>query len=148
MFEINDFVIHAREGLSTIISTSTINGRDYFLVKSNQANGETIYVPVDTAANIIRPVLSDKEADEVLKYILNKNCFDDKNMKYWSRDDINAAASDLHLADFWNSILVDDNNCEASESEINDWKEGRRRLWACQLHVRIGKVDIKELIFD
>lgn len=69
MFEINDFVIHAREGLSTIISTSTINGRDYFLVKSNQANGETIYVPVDTAASIIRPVLNKAEADEVLSYI-------------------------------------------------------------------------------
>lgn len=86
--------------------------------------------------------------DEVLKYILNKNCFDEKNMKYWSRDDINAAASDSHLAEFWNSILVDENNYEASESEINDWKEGRRKLWSCQLHVTIGKVDIKELNFD
>lgn len=69
MFKINDFVIHAREGLSTIISVSAINGRDYFLVKSNQANGETIYVPVETAGNIIRHVLNEKEADDVLLYI-------------------------------------------------------------------------------
>ena len=69
MFKINDFVIHAREGLSTIVSMSSINGREYFLVKSNQANGETIYVPVDTASNIIRHVLNDKEADDVLRYI-------------------------------------------------------------------------------
>jgi hypothetical protein len=69
-------------------------------------------------------------------------------MKYWSRDDINAAANDSHLAEFWNCVTVDENNSEASESEINDWKEGRRKLWACHLHVTIGKVDIKKLNFD
>ena len=69
MFNISDSVIHAREGLSTIVSVNTINGRDYFLVKTNQANGETIYVPVDSADSIIRAVLDMKEADEVLKYI-------------------------------------------------------------------------------
>ena len=34
-----------------------------------QANGETIYVPVETASSIIRPILNEKEADKVLKYI-------------------------------------------------------------------------------
>ena len=69
MFKINDSVIHCREGLSTIISMNSINGRDYFLVKTHQASGETIYVPVETATSIIRPVLNPDEADEVLRYI-------------------------------------------------------------------------------
>ena len=69
MFKINESVVHCREGLSTILSVSSINGKDYFLVKTHQASGETIYVPVETANSIIRPILSKEEADEVLKYI-------------------------------------------------------------------------------
>ena len=69
MFQINECVIHCREGLSTILSVNTINGKDYFLVRTNHNNGETIYVPVETAESIIRPILVEKEADSVLKYI-------------------------------------------------------------------------------
>lgn len=69
MFKINDSVIHCREGLSTIIAINNMNGKDYFLVRSNQASAETIYVPVETAKNIIRPIMNEKEADSVLKYI-------------------------------------------------------------------------------
>lgn len=69
MFKINDSVIHCREGLSTIIAMNNMNGRDYFLVRTNQAVAETIYVPVETANNIIRPIMDEKEADSVLKYI-------------------------------------------------------------------------------
>lgn len=69
MFKINDSVIHCREGLSTIIAMNNMNGKDYFLVRTNQAVAETIYVPVETAGNIIRPIMNEKEADEVLKYI-------------------------------------------------------------------------------
>lgn len=71
MFKVNESVIHCREGLSTILSLSSINGKDYFIVRTHQgqANGETIYVPVDTASNIIRPILNEKEADKVLKFI-------------------------------------------------------------------------------
>ena len=69
MFKINDSVIHCREGLSTIVSVSTINGRDYFLVRTHQASEETIYVPVASAESIIRPILKEENADKVLKYI-------------------------------------------------------------------------------
>ena len=69
MFKINESVVHCREGLSTILSISSINGKDYFLVRTHQTSGETIYVPVETANNILRPILSSDEADEVLKYI-------------------------------------------------------------------------------
>lgn len=69
MFKINDSVIHCREGLSTIVSISNMNGKDYFLVSVNRNSGENIYVPVETAANIIRPLMSQKEANDLLKYI-------------------------------------------------------------------------------
>ena len=63
MFKVNESVIHCREGLSTILSLSSINGKDYFIVRTHQgqANGETIYVPVETAGNIIRPILNEKK---------------------------------------------------------------------------------------
>ena len=69
MFKINDSVIHCREGLSTIVSMNNMNGRDYFLVSVDRNSGETIYVPVETAESIIRPLMDKKEADELLKYI-------------------------------------------------------------------------------
>ena len=69
MFKINDSVIHCREGLSTIVSMNNMNGKDYFLVSVNRSSSETIYVPVETANNIIRPLMNKKEADELLKYI-------------------------------------------------------------------------------
>ena len=69
MFEINEAVIHYREGLSTIIGINQINGVDYFLLRVNKANAETIYVPIDKACNIIRPIMNEKEADAILKYI-------------------------------------------------------------------------------
>ena len=69
MFEINEAVIHYREGLSTIIGINQINGVDYFLLRVNKANAETIYVPISSACNIIRPIMNEKEADAILKYI-------------------------------------------------------------------------------
>ena len=69
MFKVNDSVIHCREGLSTIVSMSNMNGKDYFLVSVHRNSGETIYVPVDTASSIIRPLMDKKAADELLLYI-------------------------------------------------------------------------------
>ena len=69
MFKINDPVIHCREGLSTIVAINNMNGKDYFLVSVNRNSGETIYVPVDTANNIIRPLMNKKDADDLLLFI-------------------------------------------------------------------------------
>ena len=43
------------------------------------------------------------------------------------------------------SILVDANNCEASEGEIEKWKRGEMRLWNCTLNVYLGVVAEREL---
>ena len=69
-FKINDKVIHCREGLSVISSTTNMNDRDYFIVHSVHGDGEAIYVPVVTANNIIRKIMTPSEADELLKSLI------------------------------------------------------------------------------
>ena len=68
-FNVNDEVIHCREGLSTIIDVKSMNDKDYFLVQVNRESSETIYVPVDSADSIIRKIMSIQQADELLQYI-------------------------------------------------------------------------------
>ena len=68
-FNVNDAVIHCREGLSTIIGSKEMNGKDYFLVQANRMSGETFYVPVESAGSIIRHIMSAEEADELLRYL-------------------------------------------------------------------------------
>ena len=69
MFKINDSVIHCREGLSVIVGFKDMNGKEYFLVSVKHNSGETIYVPVDTASSIIRPLMDKKAADSLLSFI-------------------------------------------------------------------------------
>ena len=68
-FSVNKEVIHCREGLATIIDSKEMNGKSYFLVRANRLSGETCYVPVDSAENIIREIMDEKEADKLLRYI-------------------------------------------------------------------------------
>ena len=68
-FNVNNEVIHCREGLSTIIGSKEMNGKEYFLVQVNRISGETFYVPVDSADSIIRHIMTAKEADELLKLV-------------------------------------------------------------------------------
>ena len=69
MFKINDSVIHCREGLSVIVGSRDMNGKEYFLVSVKHNSGATIYVPVDTASSIIRPLMDKKAADSLLSFI-------------------------------------------------------------------------------
>ena len=43
------------------------------------------------------------------------------------------------------SVMVDINNCEATRSEIEEWKQGRRRLWSCQISVYLGVCSERDL---
>ena len=117
MFKINDSVIHCREGLSTIISLSTINDRDYFLVRTHHASEETIYVPVESAESIIRPILKLEDADKVLKYIkgikkeFNTNTKQrrDAYKRRLSSGDVNDIAYLYRQLYFYNKIGGEDN---------------------------------------
>lgn len=69
MFEINDKVVHAREGLSTIVNKITMGGNDYFVVHSDRGSAENIYVPVKNATSLMRPIMTKKEAMDVIEYM-------------------------------------------------------------------------------
>ena len=68
-FQVDQTVIHKREGLATIVSTALIGDKQYYLLKAARGDGETIYVPGDSTATIIRPVMNVDEAQEVLDYM-------------------------------------------------------------------------------
>ena len=69
MYKVNDKVIHAREGLSTIMSIAEMAGNEYFVVKADRGGGENIYVPVNNTGSLIRPIMSADSADEVINYM-------------------------------------------------------------------------------
>ena len=69
MFKVNDKVIHSREGLSTIVSTTTMADREYFVIHANRGGGENIYVLTNNTTNIIRPIMNEDAAREVIKYM-------------------------------------------------------------------------------
>jgi len=69
MFKVNDRVIHAREGLSLIVGTTTMADREYYVVKADRGGGESIYVLVNNTANIIRPIMKKDEALKVVEYM-------------------------------------------------------------------------------
>lgn len=66
---LNQKVIHCREGLCFIFDETTINGNDYFVVKSVTGNGENIYILKNRTENIIRPIMDKKAAQAVIKYM-------------------------------------------------------------------------------
>lgn len=67
LFNVNDKVMHCREGLSVISSTTIMGEREYFIVRSLKGDGEAIYVPKLTAESIIRKLMSVGEADKLLE---------------------------------------------------------------------------------
>lgn len=65
-FKVNDIVMHSREGLSQIISCTSVNDKEFFLVQVKRSKDQTIYVPVLNASNIIRHIMAVEEADVLL----------------------------------------------------------------------------------
>ena len=75
MFELGDKVIHCRDGLATITDKTSMNGKDFYLVATARGGAETIFVPIDNANLIIRPIMTTKEAEELIDY-MNTIAFD------------------------------------------------------------------------
>lgn len=72
-----------------------------------------------------------KSLDGALDYLMIKNHY---KLTQWTRDDINAKG------EFWNSVLVDGNQCEATENNIAEWKEGNRKLYNLNINIVIVKL--------
>ena len=68
-FNVNETVVHSREGLSTIVGKTEIAGNQYFVIVSRKNPKENIYVLTTRTDNIIRPVMSEKDAKEVISFM-------------------------------------------------------------------------------
>ena len=60
-YKINDRVVHAREGLSTITNITTMMDREYYVVVADKGDRENIYVLKERTENIIRPIMTLEE---------------------------------------------------------------------------------------
>ena len=72
--------------------------------------------------------------EDALKAVCEANCFDyiPGNCHNVGRE-IPEEAGRFDI-----SIMVDADNCEATEHDIEEWKAGRKRLWSCQVSVYLG----------
>lgn len=72
--------------------------------------------------------------EDALKAVCEANCYDyvPANCLNFGKDMPGEAGR------FDISVMVDSDNCEATRSEIEEWKAGRKRLWSCQLSVYLG----------
>ncbi len=76
--------------------------------------------------------------EDALKAVCKANCFDwiPANWLNWAYDFPDEAGR------FDLSVMVDADNAEATPSEIEAWKAGRKRLWACQVTVHLGVCEV------
>ena len=68
-FKVNEIVVHCREGLSSIVGETEIAGNSYFVIVSRKNPKENIYVLKERTENIIRPVMNEEQAKEVINYM-------------------------------------------------------------------------------
>lgn len=62
-------VIHCRDGLAVIVDETTIADNEYFVVRTARGSGENIYVPKARVDAIIRNIMTEAEAEEIIKYM-------------------------------------------------------------------------------
>ena len=71
MFQLNDTVVHYRDGISVITGTIEMNGEQFFTVKALRVDDVLIYVPILTATDIIRKVMHLDDANNLIEYMIN-----------------------------------------------------------------------------
>ncbi len=87
MFNIGQYVICGNKGVCTVedITTLDISGVDkakrYYILKPKYVTSSTVYVPVDSATNSMRNILTKGEALELIKEIPEMPVLEIKNEK-------------------------------------------------------------------
>lgn len=71
MFQINDVVVHYRDGVSVITGKIVMGDNEYFTINAKRVGDVAIYVPVLKAINIIRKVMTKEEAEHLIEYMNN-----------------------------------------------------------------------------
>ncbi len=69
MYKVQDKIIHFRDGVAQIVDIKKIGDLEYYLVVADRGTGESIYVPISRADNIIRPIIDIETANKVLAFM-------------------------------------------------------------------------------
>lgn len=68
-YKVNQQVMHFREGLSLISEVKDLEGVQYFIVSPLHEGGEKIYVPIERADAVLRPIISMQEVEELVGFM-------------------------------------------------------------------------------
>lgn len=79
--------------------------------------------------------------EDALKAVCKSNCFDYKKENWISFGKDYGEEYGRFDGDF----LVDAENSEASESEKEEWKAGKKRLWACHACVQLEVRAVRQM---
>ena len=109
MFSIGQYVSCGNKGVCTIenVTTLDISGVDkkkmYYILKPYYMAASTVYVPVDSSATSIRPILTGEEARELLKKIPDIPMLTIQNEKFIEQDYKNAMKT--NRCEEWVSVI-------------------------------------------
>ena len=109
MFSIGQYVSCGNKGVCTIenVTTLDISGVDkkkmYYILKPYYMAASTVYVPVDSSATSIRPILTREEAQELLEEIPDIPMLSIQNEKLIEQDYKNAMKT--NRCEEWISII-------------------------------------------
>jgi len=82
--------------------------------------------------------------EDALKAVCGNECFD------FVKENWIAFGKDLgeDFGRFDGDVMVDDNNAQASKSEIEAWKRKERKLWNCHLRVYLEVRAVREFTLE
>ena len=78
-----------------------------------------------------------KSIEEALKQVLEENGFDWTGMGFWLNR-FGEIGDESERGCFSYTTLVDEDNSEATDSQKEEWKKGKRKLWGCDVVVTLG----------
>lgn len=75
MFNVNDMVVYGNQGVCEIVNIGTLSmsmvdkKKQYYTLRPIYQREAAVYVPVDNVTAVMRPVISRKEAEQLIKRI-------------------------------------------------------------------------------
>lgn len=75
MFKVNDMVVYGNQGVCEIISIGTLSmsmvdkKKQYYTLRPVYHRDASVYVPVDNVTQVMRPVISKNEAEQLISRI-------------------------------------------------------------------------------
>ncbi len=75
MYSVNDMVVYGNQGVCEVINIGTLSmsmvdkKKEYYTLRPYYHKDAAVYVPVDNVTAVMRPVISKKEAEQLIKKI-------------------------------------------------------------------------------